>query len=283
MIMIKDYSFHRNAAISWMNSSRDFDKGIAVLEASGFRPAVVLNLKRRGAKAPAAMARLKHLMRSLISAWAKPGESFQDTDVTEGIIDGNPVSLCNDGSESPESILDAYSKLISGQMESCPEPVKNIISEYRNAYVKREILHKELSDLGESNDDEICEERKKKSELISSLSKQMDVLYPQFLDYFKNNKLPESDLSSKNGEQTNDPDNSQIPYSEMSAEDLKKLKKSLATKILRAVNRLNFQQETKADEPNPMPDGPERVKYETKIRKLSAEVEDIKMELAKRG
>lgn len=278
--MLKDYSKHRNAAISWMNSSRNFNEGIAILEASGFRPAVVSNLKKRGIAAPSAMSRLKYLMRSLISAWAKPGESFDDTDINEGIINGDKNPLITDGTDSPVSMIEAYDKLMSGQLDSYPENIKNIITTYRNTYVQREILHRELTEMGEVNDDETCAKRQEKSQQIDELSQQMDTLYPQFIAFVRENKLPDADTQKQSSELLNDEN---VPYSEMSVDELKKLKKSLATKVLRAENRLKFQRETKADTPNPMPDGAERVKYETKIRKLSEEIEAIKMEIATRG
>ena len=66
-------------------------------------------------------------------------------------------------------------------------------------------------------------------------------------------------------------------------EELQKLRKSVATKIGRAKNMLEYQQETKAESPNPMPESPKRVKYETKIANLSRELEQIDYAIAKLG
>lgn len=284
-----DYSEHRKAAIAWMNSQRDFDQGIKVLEASGFRPMVVSNLKKRGAQAPAAMARLKHLMRTLINAWAQSGEVWEDTDLEAGIIKGKSIPQ-DTPEKSHMSLMEAYDALNSGQLEHYPEEVKNIILDYRNAYVQREKLHRELSELGEENTDEICQLRKEKSDQIESLSTRLDQLYPQFIAYIEDKKIPDPDGSTNEQKQSEDSDEGSgdehtesSDYDQMPLEDLKKLKKSLSTKVLRAVNRLNYQQETKAETMNPMPDGPERVKYESKIRRLSAQIEDIKMAIAKHG
>ena len=66
-------------------------------------------------------------------------------------------------------------------------------------------------------------------------------------------------------------------------EKLQKMRKSVATKILRARNMLEFQQESKADKPNPMPECPKRVKYETKIANLTEELEKIDYAIAALG
>ena len=46
---------------------------------------------------------------------------------------------------------------------------------------------------------------------------------------------------------------------------------------------LDFQQESKADQPNPMPECPKRVKYETKIANLIKELEKIEYAIAALG
>ena len=65
--------------------------------------------------------------------------------------------------------------------------------------------------------------------------------------------------------------------------DLQKKRKAVATKLLRAKNQLEFQQETKADKPNPMPDSPKRVKYETKVENLTKELSEIDYQIAALG
>ena len=46
---------------------------------------------------------------------------------------------------------------------------------------------------------------------------------------------------------------------------------------------LDFQTETKGKEPNPMPESPKRVKYETKVRNLTEELKDIDYQIAALG
>ncbi|MDO4755848.1 MAG: hypothetical protein Q4A54_05860, partial [Parabacteroides sp.] len=69
----------------------------------------------------------------------------------------------------------------------------------------------------------------------------------------------------------------------LSKEELQKKRKSVATKISRAKNMLEFQQETKGATPDPMPESPKRLKYETKINNLSKELERIDYAIAKLG
>lgn len=281
--MSYNYIEHRDAAIEWMNSKRDFDAGIKVLEASGFRPSVVKNLKRVGVNGPEAPARLVYLMRTLIDAWAQPYEVWEDTDVASGIVDGHkiqPVAL--DPNLSP---AEAYELIQNGELKDIPESIEQLITTYRDAYIIRDMAHKALAELGEENSDEVCKAREQLSNDIARCSAVMDNLYPQFVAFVQNGTLPDSSAepnndSSKDSEQAEE---QPTDYESMSLDDLKSLKKSLGTKRLRAQNRLDYQQETKADEPNPLPDGAERVKYETKIKNLTLEIEKIKMAIAKRG
>ena len=109
--------------------------------------------------------------------------------------------------------------------------------------------------------------------------REMDRMYPLFDEYVKkhavrtvNEPQPDKEIPTKR----------EGNIEAMPTENLKFMKKSLSTKILRATNRLLYQSETKQEKANPMPDGSERVKYETKIKVLSDRLEQIKMELARR-
>ena len=46
---------------------------------------------------------------------------------------------------------------------------------------------------------------------------------------------------------------------------------------------LEFQTETKGKEPNPMPESPKRVKYQTKVENLTEELKEIDYQIAKLG
>lgn len=273
----KDYLMHRESAIAWMNGRRDFNQGIAVLEKAGFKPGVVARLKIAGSSGPSATARLRHLMLTLIQAWALHPQETEDTDLEQGILDGKDVGTAEPGGEL--TIKEAGDRLEAGELTGMPQPVKDIVFSFRKAYVERDKLHRMLAGIGEDNSPEVVEKRKGMSDKIEELSAEMDCLYPQFDAYVKGKRIPDTEEPEEAGTGT---EGRGMDFEKMTVENLKFMKKSVSTKILRATNRLLYQSETKQEKPNPMPDGPERVKYETKIKVLSDRLEQIKMELARR-
>lgn len=277
VIMGKDYLAFREEAIRWINGKRVFSQGIDILERSGFKPGVVGRLKRVGENGPAAPARLKHLMLTLIQAWALPESELQDSDLEHGVQDGKDIPVTD--LEGELSIKEVGDKLEAGGLEQLPQEIKDIVFEFRRAYIERDKLHRMLAGLGEDNSADVVEKRKNLSDGINRLSEEMDRMYPLFDEYVKKHEVrtvnePQPDKEIPTKREGN--------IEAMPTENLKFMKKSLSTKILRATNRLLYQSETKQEKANPMPDGPERVKYETKIKVLSGRLEQIKMELARR-
>lgn len=270
--MEKEYLKHRNAAIVWMNGNRDFYKGIAVLEAAKFKPIVVARLRKDGPNGPDASSRLKHLMRTLIKAWALPSSELQDTDVERGIVSGEVLQAAPPTDSL--SIRQVAGKLERGEM-TAPQSFRAIVFRYRDAYVLRDKAHRQMAELGEGADDDTVARRKALSDDIERLSSLMDYLYPQYQAYVLHGTVPEPTL-------TDSPAPTEPSYESMSLDELKFHRKSVATKILRAKNRLQYQAETRKEMPNPMPEGAERVRYEKKIQVLSQRLERIKVELAKR-
>ena len=61
------------------------------------------------------------------------------------------------------------------------------------------------------------------------------------------------------------------------------MKKNAGVRLLRTQNKLDYQSDKKGDAPNPMPEGPERVKLETRLENIKKEIEAIDMAIAKFG
>lgn len=262
----EEYLAHREAAIRWMNSSRRFDAGVSVLENAGFKPACVARLKRDGLSGPSAAARLKHLMRTLIQAWALPPSALEDTDVEAGVGDGNEAA--------PLSVRDIALRLERGELPDMPPAARDIVFAFRRAYVERDKARRLMASLGEGNDADATARRRELSGRMARLSADMDAMWPRLEAYLKEGKAPAGGApSSRDGADD---------LSAYTTERLKFLRKSVSTKILRALNRLRYQSETRKPAPDPMPDGPARVRYETKVKVLSGRLEAIKTELARR-
>jgi hypothetical protein len=270
----------RQKAIDWLNSDRDFNAGITLLEESKFKPGVVAKLKRHGVNGPEATKRLKFLISELIKAWAMTDQEIvEDAPALE--IETQPEHT----DQNSLSLVDAYQVLESGEHQY-PDTVSQLICRYADAYKQRDILHKKMADMPEDNEETTVAARKELSDQIAALSDEMEFLYPKYAAYSEKGVIPsEEDLILPSSDESKDTskDAAEQDYSKMSKEELQKLRKSVATKIGRAKNMLEFQQESKADAPNPMPECPKRVKYQTKIDNLSEELKKIEYAIAALG
>ncbi|MEG1861009.1 MAG: hypothetical protein RR206_04890 [Bacteroidaceae bacterium] len=275
---------HRQSAIDWLNSERDFEKGISLLQRSGFKPSVVAKLTRHGATGPDARGRLKHLVRELIAAWALPSDALvPDTDGELGVIDGVDIETETVTSDRHCETLAAAAEKLENVADDYgyPHTVAEVIRHFAGAYKLRDRLHSRLAEMPEDNEEDTMAERKKIIEEIEKMSNLMDRLYPLYNHYTLTGEDVAPELfetairdvvqnrigleTSMTGKENYFPDK----------ESLQTMRKSIATKILRARNMLEFQQETKAEHPNPMPECPKRVKYETKVANLTAELEKL--------
>ena len=292
VFMTNNFIKHRQAAIDWLNGKRDFDAGIKVLEESKFKPGVVAKLKRVGVNGPEAKARLVYLMRSLVQAWAMPeGEAADNTDPATGVDANEEMAIHTDSSDA---YINMAIEKLTVDPEAFPKRIASVTREYADAYKRRDILHKQLADLPEDNGEETVAKRKELSNEIQAKTELMERMYPLYEKFLSlNEDITEEDIqslehSTDDTESTDEKDSSGSESGTgnldgRTKEELQKLRKSVATKIGRAKNMLEYQQETKAESPNPMPESPKRVKYETKIANLSRELEQIDYAIAKLG
>lgn len=270
---MRNYLENRKRAMDWVNSeSHDFALGIAILKDASFKPGVIGVLEKHGSGKHQSDERLMYHMRSFIRCYANEEEK-QDTDMELGIIDGKPAGQSGGNADVPSMLSEVtLQKIEAGEY---PETIAGIITKYREAYVSRDRLMKELAELPETNDDETVEKRRSISDRMKELSDVMDELYPKYEAFIKSGKEPEPEPDSKTKAATD--------LNSMETEDLKKLRKSVATKISRAQNMLLYQSETKKEKENPLTDEKKIVKYKTKIENLNKELKDIDMAIARKG
>ena len=156
------------------------------------------------------------------------------------------------------------------------------------------ILEHILADLPEDNGEDTVAKRKELSDEIKAKTELMERMYPLYEKFLSlNEDITEEDIqslehSTDDNESTDEKDSSGSESGTdnlegRTKEELQKMRKSVATKIGRAKNMLEYQQETKAETPNPMPESPKKVKYETKIANLTKELEQIDYAIAKLG
>lgn len=266
---------YQKKAIDWLNSKRDFDEGLAVLRDSGFRPGVTQTLTRKGKEMKGAMEHLTHNIRMLIRAY---GDAIleEDTDAEIGVFNGEESPADTPAIEAKSGILSEVD--LGGN-------IGVLIRKYADLYKRREVAFRKLKEMGDANDDATCEKRKQLNQEIEESTDMMERIYPHYKLYKSDGIQPsDEDLSSMENEDKEEDQekNADEDYDAMSKEELTKLSYSTQRKIKRAQNMLEYQCENELDSPNPMPTGPRRVKYETKINKLKPVHEAMLYALAKK-
>ena len=276
--MNKNYAGLRAKAMAWVKSKRDFSQGIAILQEAEFRPSVMRVLARHGQGGPSADERLLYHMREFIKLWFEPSLS-EDTDTELGVVDGKVAAETT--VEEP--------KLMSEEMEAkiedgeYPYSVAELIKTYRADFIMRDKIMKKMAEVPEDNTDENVALRKQYSDMIQKLTDQMDDAYLLYRAYVDEGKLPEEKPAVEEKAKRVDLESEAQNMGNLSKSDLQRVRKSLMTKIKRSQNMLDYQQETEASEPNPLPAGKKRIKYESKIARLREEVDKVEIEIAKRG
>ena len=273
----------RRSAVDWLNGNREFDRGVDILTQAGFKPGVVAKLRRVGYEGPAAKERLLYLIREFISVFG--GTPPEDTDAELHVFKGKESPI--DQPETSSKAIMAMAERVEAQDPSIPENIAVVIREYAAAYKVREQAFTALQSMSEDNDEKTMLHRKNLSEAIDEATSTMERLYPFYDNYLNEHRVPtEQELQAvKLADEPLEPSQPEASPSDLTLTDrdinsLKAEKKALKTKILRARNMLDYQQETKADKPNPLPACPKRTKYETKIKNLNKRLEDIEYILA---
>ena len=110
----------RQKAIDWLNSDRNFNTGIQLLEESKFKPGVVAKLKKHGENGPEAKKRLKFLVNELVKAWIMPEQALTDNAPELGDFTDTDLKKQEGHSDKDAlSLVDAY-KALSEQERQYP-------------------------------------------------------------------------------------------------------------------------------------------------------------------
>lgn len=266
---------YRQIAIDWLNSNRDFDKGVSILLESHFKPGVVSKLIKDKAR-PIAKERLKVQMYALIGLFGDNPET-SDTDAELNVFDGK---------ESPADADETASKSIF-DAESTDGNIGAVIKRYCELYRQRNKAFNDLKAVGEKNDDESCMIRVQLQEQIEKNTESMERLYPLYEKYTQTKEdiseedaeaaIKDTAVSEEHKEEALSND-----YESMDKDELAKLQYSLQKRITRAKNNLLYQTESKQEVENPMPESPKRVKIETRIARLEEDLLKVKYAIARK-
>jgi hypothetical protein len=160
-----------------------------------------------------------------------------------------------------------------------PEIIKQAKDTVYELFTNISIAHRHLYELGESNTEEIVKQRKKLIDERLPLIRRYEQIYLLKEQYFTTGVIP-PELSLLLHEHTNSGTQTQPPTADctinlLSGVDLMKKKQSITVIINKIQNRLQYQKQTKADKPNPMPSSPLRDELEAKLAVLKEELAKI--------
>lgn len=144
-----------------------------------------------------------------------------------------------------------------------PKVIRRLTMEYQENYQERSILHKQMRSIDKKNTQGNMQDRAILLKQIQERSERLSYLYAFMKRYEKNKVVPLEEEIWPPKPETDLPDD---------INELKKLKKNLQTNNTKDNNLLQFQQKTKRDKENPMPEGPKRKRIELRIKKRDEEI-----------
>ena len=269
----------REEAINWLNSkSRAFTEGVAILEESGYKPGVVRRLKTIG-ETP---VNREHLVENIRQYLRHLGQEVEDTDADMGVINGEEPQVLESENDSQDSLITLADKIEAGEKEDFDAKCGELLITYAKAFRQREQCHRMLLEVPEDNTEENVAKRKEISDDIDRLTDKLERIYPLIKNYIDNGVVPSYEETNEADEE-NTTDDKTADLDALTKDELKRMLKSAKTKILRKTNMLLYQQETKAEQENPLPECPKRTKYETAIAELQKDVEQLEYAIARKG
>lgn len=264
--MTDDYLKLRKKALEWVeDKQRKFKPGLAILQESGYKPVAVSKVAKWGETHVFGNQKLIALMYEFIRLWSKPDLATNDDlpELEEKKVEPEP--------KTPDEVIVLCDK------ENYPDIIRRVIHEFYALLELRRQLHTKAAAI-EGNEQAQISERKDLFDNIEAISTRMDFLWTVKIQFEQKNVIPGEDIfevkKEDGGADGDDDDDETIP-DDATVDDLKKLKKNTNTKLIRARNMLDYQQTTKAETPNTMPEGPKRAKYEKKVGTLTAFIEKV--------
>lgn len=286
MKLTDNYFQARKEAMKWLNVpplKRDFNKGLAILQKSGYKPSVVDLLIRNGEK-PWTREKLKYCMRQMLEVYYNPDDPrFNDEDVD--VLNAKSAEV-----KDPDVDISEITEETKSFKEK-PTQIQKVMKLYADAHKRRDKANRQRSELPEKNDEETVKKRKMLSEAMDADTAKMEALWALRERYDKDNTLPtdeeiEKAVNTPNTQRTNSPDdqttNPSEDYSQLDTKTLRTRRNSTRTLLTRKQNLLLYQKTSKQKTPNPLPDCPKKVRLEKDVEKLTAELTKMEYELAKR-
>lgn len=265
---------------------KNIDEGLSLLNKSGYKPEVyaILSANKNRQDVP---KKIDTILREYLRYKFTPeAKIVENTDINAG-----NTTIVEDVNDPTLELMKTFNNVIEKvgkKFEEFPVNVQKAITQYRELYTMRSILHNELKGIGEKNDEESTAIRQKISDKILAISQKLESLFTAFETYVsKNEDISDETVIELNFEYITKESDDDAEKKEFvvatTVEDLQKQKENWRIKILKAENQLLYQSDKKLDVENKMPEGPKRIKKEKQLEKLLAEKSIIDTELAKLG
>jgi hypothetical protein len=283
--------------VGWLNGQkRDFHEGLSLLKEAGFKPAVVRKLERDGEEGPSARERLEFQLREYAKAYGTHKE-VADTDAELHVFDGQEAPADQDEIQQL-GIMKVAEKMEAGEILTNEKVAPKIVHSYAVAYRNREKAMRLMREAGEQNDDASMARRKQLSDEIEQCTALMERLYLLYERCQSGADISEADVekalevnstanptaaSKESATTESGAAHTSEELEGKSRDELQKMKKNAQVRLLRTENKLLYQSEKKLEAENPMPDGAERVKLETRAASIRKDIEAIDMAIAKFG
>lgn len=286
-----NYIEARRDGIKWLNSQkRDYSAGVNILTRSGYKGFVAARLARQGEK-PHTREKLEYEIRQMIKVWYHPDDPrFEDVDLADDAVPGSDGRSETVSEETAVAIVAIAEKELAREADeqpTYPPVMAKIIYDFRECYNERSRRHRMLAELGETNTQAVCVQRKDIVTRIAFLSNRMTLLAAIKRQFEQNKELPSEEqldelYNKKNEDRQTEKEDEQTDISSLSVEELKKAKSNAKSKITKARNMLLYSSESKPKDgkENPLPDCPKRVRYEKKVADQEMLVEKIDYRLA---
>jgi hypothetical protein len=253
--------------IQWIQSGRDYNKGIGLLfEITGDKNSVH------------AFSGKEHAKAGKLAYEVCKAAKLADTRTWKDFVRRH-AGTCEAGLTAPDdlsAVIDSPDEQITLEdpPSEYPPMIRQIVHEYASLFQERSRLHLVMTGLPESNADTVRLKRAELFDMVKSLSARLEVLHEARSLYDTQGVLPDENRLFPSREEPKNTD-----LNSMDEETLKKRKKNLQNGNSKDQFLLDYQSQESKTVKNPMPPGPKRTKIEYRINQRIKQIGEIEKAL----
>ena len=252
--------------IAWWYGRRDYRSGIELLSRYCRNKTIINTLSKHGKERfqPSVKKLYYEVTKAVQLNWLNmPDDVVHDKtrqDGKESLADIPPGENVEEEKNIPsETSFPSEQKKNTGEENQYPRVIRRLKYEYSNLYNKRSQLHKNMRNVEQTNTDKNNELRSGFLSEIKTISKQLEFYFGFLEKYETAGTIPEET-------EIWPPERKQAPEEPKTYPELKKLMWSLKSEQSKDGFRLLYQQRTKAEKENPMPQNSKRKAIELRMK-----------------